>query len=121
MDAVPAPAADEPRPDGPVPEDPVPDDPVPRPGVLVAPDAFKGTAGAVTVAEAMAAGAQRAGWGSDLCPLSDGGEGFAEVLAAVPPRGDGARPGAWHETTVTGPLGRPVPARWWLAGAVAVV
>lgn len=36
-----------------------------------------------------------------MVPLSDGGEGFLEVVR-----------GAWRTTTVTGPLGRPVQARW---------
>ena len=64
----------------------------------------------------MAAGARRAGWDTDECPLSDGGEGFAEVLAAAPrpPGGDAGARGA--DVTVTGPLGSPVRARWWLAG-----
>jgi glycerate kinase len=96
-------------------------DAAPRPRALVAPDAFKGTAGAVAVGRAMAAGAGRAGWGSDLCPLSDGGEGFAEVLAATPDRMGGAPSGGWHEVSVTGPLGRPVLARFWMAGGVAVI
>ena len=65
-------------------------------------------------------GARRAGFDGDLCPLSDGGEGFAEVLAAVPGP-TGAVAGSWHQTTVTGPLGDPVTARWWLADGVAVV
>jgi glycerate kinase len=83
----------------------------PRPPLLLAaPDAFKGTATASTVATAMAAGAAGAGWESDLCPLSDGGEGFAQVVADG--LGDGGR---WIETTVTGPLGRPVTARWYLS------
>jgi glycerate kinase len=97
----------------------VPDDSSRR-RALVAPDAFKGTAGAPAVAGAMALGARRAGWECDLCPLSDGGEGFAEVLAAVAGP-TGAVAGAWHETAVTGPLGDPVVARWWLADGVAVV
>jgi glycerate kinase len=104
-----------------VPEQTAPDDGSPRPRVLVAPDAFKGTAGAPAIAGAMAAGARSVGWGVDLCPLSDGGEGFAQVLAAAPTPIDGARPGVWHETEVTGPLGAPVRARWWLADGVAVV
>jgi glycerate kinase len=94
--------------------------PVPR-RALLAPDAFKGTAGAPAVATAMAAGARRAGWDGDLCPLSDGGEGFAEVLAAVPAPPGGPPPGAWHDAVVTGPLGTPVVARFWLADKVAVV
>jgi glycerate 2-kinase len=112
-------------PDDPAPDDPAPDDPAPdathrRRRALLAPDAFKVTADAPAVAAAMAAGARRAGWGSDPCPLSDGGEGFAQVLAAAPASA-GTAPGAWHQTEVTGPLGRPVVARWWLAGGVAVV
>jgi glycerate kinase len=109
-----------PVPDAPVPDVAVPDVPV-RPRALLAPDAFKGTAEAPAIAFAMAAGARRAWWGADLCPLSDGGEGFAAVLAAVPGRTGNSAPGAWHETTVTGPLGQPVVARWWMADAVAVV
>ncbi len=97
----------------------VPDDSSRR-RALLAPDAFKGTAGAPAVASAMALGAHRAGWAGDLCPLSDGGEGFAAVLAEAPAP-PGAAAGAWHETTVTGPLGDPVTARWWLADGVAVM
>jgi len=72
----------------------------------------------------MAAGALAAGWDCDRCPLSDGGEGFAEVLAAnraaavLPGAAD---PGAWHEVRVTGPLGAPVVARWWMADGQAVL
>ncbi|HUY22880.1 MAG TPA: glycerate kinase [Acidimicrobiales bacterium] len=100
------------------------------PGVLAAPDAFKGTAGAPVIAEAIAAAAARAGWRCDLCPLSDGGEGFADVLAAGPgtartggrPRGRSfGRPGEWRRALVTGPLARPVTARWWMAGGDAVI
>ena len=89
--------------------------PSPRRTVLAAPDAFKGTAGAPEVTDAIAAGAAASGWDCDRCPLSDGGEGFAEVLAAARPGG------AWHVARVTGPAGRPVEARWWLAGDEAVV
>ncbi len=106
-------------------DDPAPEDTgagtFPRRRALLAPDAFKGTAGAPAVATAMAAGAARAGYDSDLCPLSDGGEGFAEVLAAVPAPPGGPPPGSWHDVAVTGPLGTPVVARFWLAGGVAVV
>ncbi|HTZ08087.1 MAG TPA: glycerate kinase, partial [Acidimicrobiales bacterium] len=86
----------------------------PRPVLLAAPDAFKGTATAVDLAAAAARAAAGVGWDSDPCPLSDGGEGFAAVLAA---RGGGA----WHEAVVTGPLGAPVTARWWASGDRAVV
>ena len=86
----------------------------PRPGaplVLAAPDAFKGTAPAAEVAAAVTAAAGDAGWKCDECPLSDGGEGFAEVVAGAE-LADGGDPGRWIETTVTGPLGRP----WWPGG-----
>jgi glycerate 2-kinase len=91
------------------------------PSVLAAPDAFKGTAPAPAIAGAVAAGAGRAGWSCDPCPLSDGGEGFADVLAATRPLSDTEPRGAWHETPVTGPLGRTVVARWWTDDGVAVV
>ncbi len=91
----------------------------PPPLVLAAPDAFKGTASAQVVAAAVAAGAAGARWGCDECPLSDGGEGFAEVTAgAGPGHGDAGR---WIETTVTGPLGEPVAAPWYLGGTRAVI
>jgi glycerate 2-kinase len=84
---------------------------------LAAPDAFKGTATAAEVAAAMVQGATTAGWAGDPCPLSDGGEGFAEVLAGAV----GGEGGRWMETTVTGPLGGPVVARWHLGGDRAVI
>lgn len=49
--------------------------------------------------------------------MSDGGEGFTEVLAANWAR-DGGR---WMTATVTGPLGSVVDARWWFAPPVAVI
>ena len=109
-----------------VPDETVPAAPPPRATAgrrraLLAPDAFKGTAAAPVVARAMATGARRAGWDGDVCPLSDGGEGFADVLAAVPARTGAPALGAWYETTVTGPLAEPVVARWWMADGVAVV
>ncbi len=92
---------------------PVPEDRVPV--VMAAPDAFKGTADATTLGAAIAAAALEAAWACDRCPLSDGGEGFADVVAA-------ARPGGtWHVTAVTGPLGAPVHARWWMADGEAVL
>jgi glycerate kinase len=73
--------------------------------VLVAFDKFKD---ALTAAEACAAaaGALRAkhpDWTVDLCPLTDGGEGFAETLTASAGGSLEARP-------VTGPRGEPVDA-----------
>ncbi len=80
--------------------------------ILVAPDSFKGSLGARAAAEAMRAGALRACPGAevDVCPLSDGGEGFLDVIAQ-------ARGAALRAGTVTGPEGAPVEARWgWVEG-----
>lgn len=81
--------------------------------VLVAPDAFKGTASAHAVAGAIARGAVSAGWLPETCPMSDGGEGFLDVLDVLG--------GELRTTTVTGPLGEPIEARWRLAGVTAVI
>ncbi len=91
------------------------------PVVLAAPDAFKLTASAAEVADAVAAGAARArglpgampGPRCDRCPLSDGGEGFVDVLAGLG--------GELRRSEVTGPAGEPVVATWRLAGDLAVV
>jgi len=69
--------------------------------VLVAPDGFTGTLSAPEAARAVADGwlAARPGDEVDLCPLSDGGPGFLDVLEA-------AAPGARRvRVPVTGPLG----------------
>lgn len=77
--------------------------------VLVAPDSFKGTFVATTVAEAIGRGCLRAGAVPDLCPLADGGEGTADVLLGVH---GGDRIGLISED----PLGRPVEAELALLG-----
>ncbi len=82
--------------------------------VLVAPDSFKGTMSATTVAEAVAAGLRAAGRDVDPCPIGDGGEGSAEALARA--LGLSAR-----EATVSDPLGRPVSARFFLGDGVAAL
>ena len=84
-----------------------------QPLLLAAPDKMKGTLPAAGVAAALVAAASAATWRADPCPLSDGGEGFADVLACLG--------GEERTTTVTGPLGAPVAARWRLAGDRAVV
>ncbi len=71
------------------------------PRLVAAPDKFRGTATAPQVAAAAAAAARAAGWTVDEAPMADGGEGTLEVLGGEPRR-----------TTVTGPLGQPVSARW---------
>jgi glycerate kinase len=54
---------------------------------------------------ALAAGLRDAGLEAEELPVADGGEGTAEVIAA-------ARSGEWRETSVAGPLGDPVRARF---------
>jgi glycerate kinase len=85
-----------------------------RPMALAAPDAFKGTATASEIAGAVDSAAAAAGWACDRCPLSDGGEGFAAVMAEAL-----AENGCWVESVVEGPLGEPVAARWWLAATAS--
>lgn len=78
--------------------------------LLVAPDSFSGTLGAGQAAEAIGAGWTRQAPADtvQICPLSDGGPGFVDVLHA-------AVGGELAAVTVTGPLGRPVPATLLLA------
>jgi glycerate kinase len=85
--------------------------------VLIAPDGFGGT-----LSPAQAAAAIAAGWGAaapadelDLAPLSDGGPGLLEVLAAALPGG------ALHRRTVQDPLARPVTAAVLLDAGTAYV
>ena len=83
--------------------------------VLIAPDAF----GALTAAQAAAAMVQ--GWADQTpgdqvvaLPLSDGGPGFVDVIAA-------ARGGDLVPVTVRGPVGADVPAAFLLDGATAYI
>jgi glycerate kinase len=75
--------------------------------ILCAPDSFKGSVTAGEAAAAMAAGVGRSGHAAeaDVCPVADGGEGTLATLAAA----TGAR---IVSVEVTGPLGRPVTARY---------
>jgi glycerate 2-kinase len=75
------------------------------PRVVAAPDKFRGTASAGEIALAGARAAAAAGWDCDQLPVSDGGEGFCEVL------GGRSRPARVH-----GPLGDPVQSEWRLLG-----
>jgi glycerate kinase len=77
--------------------------------VLVAPDSFKGTFDATTVAGALARGLERAGWEADRCPVADGGEGTMALLCD-------ALGGHFVDATASDPLGRPVVCRFALAG-----
>jgi glycerate kinase len=78
--------------------------------VVAAPDTFRLTASARAVAAAVGRAAWEHGWDCDEIPVSDGGEGFLDVLG-----------GPNRTTTVTGPLGDPVDAGWRLDGKRAVL
>lgn len=82
------------------------------PRVVAATDKFRGTASASEVALAVARAAADAGWDCDQVPVSDGGEGFAEVMG-----------GRSRLLRVHDPLGREVEAEWRLLddGRTAVV
>jgi glycerate kinase len=84
--------------------------------VVVAPDSFGAEVGAVEAAAAIADG-----WRSvapyddiDMVPMSDGGPGFVDVLAA-------ATGGRLVGAEVADPLGRPVIARLLIVGDTAYV
>ncbi|GAB3263219.1 glycerate kinase family protein [Kineosporia babensis] len=70
--------------------------------VVIAPDSFSGSLTAPAAAEALAAGWRRHAPADDLdlCPLSDGGQGFVDALAA-------ALPGRLVPVEVTPAVGRP--------------
>lgn len=76
----------------------------------MAPDKFRGSLNASEAADALAAAVEERGWTAVRVPLSDGGEGFLDVLG-----------GANRTTMVTGPLGDPVEAGWRLSRKRAVI
>ena len=80
--------------------------------ILIAPDKFKGSLSALAAAEAIARGF-RTVWPEatmDLAPIADGGEGFAEALAA-------ALGAEWVNVRSVDAIGRPIDARYaWLSG-----
>jgi glycerate kinase len=83
------------------------------PVILAAPDKFRGTATAHQASEAIARAASSRGRRARQMPLSDGGEGFIEVLAALG--------GGRERVGVTGPLGSPVEASYLRLGNLAVL
>jgi len=85
--------------------------------VLICPDKFAGTLSAVEVAEAIADGWREAMPDDELTlrPLSDGGPGFIEVIAAAKPE---ARV---LEVPTTDPLGRPATGQVLVDGPTAYV
>ncbi len=84
--------------------------------IVVAPDSFKQAATAPQVAEALSEGIYRADPGAavDLVPLSDGGEGFTDTMSVAL----GARV---VTVAAVDALGRPIHARYALAGDLAVI
>ena len=78
--------------------------------VVAAPDKFRGTASARAVAAAVAKVVRACGCTCDEAPVADGGEGTLEALG-----------GPNRSSTVTGPLGDPVPAAWRRSGRTAVL
>lgn len=83
--------------------------------VLLAFDKFKDSLTAPEACSAALAGlrARHADWQIDTCPLSDGGEGFAEILTS-------AVHGSLRRVSVTGPRGRPAAAHLGLVPYVRV-
>lgn len=77
--------------------------------VVLAPDKFAGTLSALEVCASLAAGWRSVRADDDLVavPLSDGGPGFVDAMAA-------ARGGEVRQSAVADPLGRTVTARWLL-------
>ncbi len=84
--------------------------------VLLAPDSFGGTMSAPEAAAAMAAGWREVARADEIVrlPMSDGGPGFVDVLAA-------SIPGERRDHDVPGPLGAPTRATVLHAGDTAYV
>ncbi len=85
--------------------------PAASPRVLIAPQSFKGSADAVSVADAIARGLRRV-WPAAECdemPLADGGEGTVRALVR-------ATRGSVRVARVHDPLGREIDAEWGLLG-----
>lgn len=84
--------------------------------IVVAPDSFKGSLTAAEAAEAMASGVSHVLPGFEVVkmPVADGGEGTAETLTA-------ALGGELVSAKVSDPLGRPVEAKYGIAGDLAVI
>ncbi|MGC8489532.1 MAG: glycerate kinase [Clostridia bacterium] len=79
--------------------------------IVLAPDSFKGTLSQAEAVDAMARGLARflpgAGAAIVRCPMADGGEGTADVVAS-------ARGGTFYTCSVQDAYGRPWEGRWLL-------
>jgi len=84
--------------------------------IVIAPDSFKECLPARQVASVLASAFREFCPGCEVVemPLADGGEGTAEILTA-------ALGGRMCTTTVTGPLGEPVEARFGVAGELGLM
>jgi len=88
--------------------------------VLIACDKFKGSLTALEACAALRDGMRAAGLdaGMELCPIADGGEGFAEAMVA-------AMGGEWRTCPAVDALGRPVSAKYGICskgkGVLAVM
>lgn len=83
--------------------------------IIIAPDKFKGTLSASQVCDAIADGIREVdpAIDLDLCPLSDGGEGFVDAMVR-------ATNGTFHTARVTGPLPEmKLDATYGMLGATA--
>ena len=79
--------------------------------ILIAPDSFKETLSAALVARALEKGVRSVVPDAviDCCPMADGGEGTVDAMV-------NATGGTFETAIVSGPLGRPVKARFGLLG-----
>lgn len=85
--------------------------------IVLAPDSFKGSASAIEVCRAMNDGIQRLGSNHEIIfsPMADGGEGTVENLTS-------AYGGETVTVKVTGPVGRPVLAKYGiLRGGLCII
>lgn len=84
--------------------------------IVVAPDDFKGSLTADAAARAIAQGWRQVAPDDelDLCPMSDGGPGFVDTLAA-------ALGGELVSATISGPRGEPTPGAILVVGDTAYV
>ncbi|KAF6692830.1 glycerate kinase [Pseudomonas sp. EKM23D] len=79
--------------------------------IIIAPDSFKDSLSAASVAQAIVEGLAQVWPDAQMiqCPMADGGEGTVDAVLA-------ACHGELRRQIVRGPLGAPVDARWgWLA------
>lgn len=84
--------------------------------ILIAPDKFKGSLSAASVAVAIARGLRetQADILCDMLPIADGGEGFAESLAA-------ALGAEWIHVAAEDAIGRPIEARYAWKDETAII